>query len=221
MSKDPAFLFYTNDFLTGVAELTMQERGEYITLMCLQHQKGGLTQKIIDINTPGVSKDVMVKFKKKANGIFFNQRLEKEIIKRKKYSKKQSDRAKKRWNTTADATANATALPKIEDVNENESKDDNDNVSTKEQFMLFKTQISKKDHVEWREHIYMLFKLKPQTLEPLLGKFINHLIIEETEHKLIKDFKTHFRNWCTIIETKGKLNQYKKQHEVIDTSNRL
>jgi len=220
MSKDPAFLFYTNDFLTGVAELTMQERGEYITLMCLQHQKGGLTQKIIDINTPGVSKDVMVKFKKKSTGIFVNQRLEKEIIKRKKYSKKQSERAKKRWNATAYTTADATALPKIEDVNENVIKDDNV-TTTKELFMNFKSQISKKDQEGWRENLYMLFKLKPQTLETILDKFISHAITGETTYTSLKEFKIHFRNWCAIIETKGKLDQYKKQHEVIDSTQRL
>jgi len=120
MSKDPAFLFYTNDFLTGVAELTMQERGQYITLMCLQHQKGSLSQKLIKMNVPEVSKDVLKKFKKNGQGNLFNERLEEEIIKRKKYSKKQSDRAYKRWHPTA----NATALPKIEDVNENVIKDE-------------------------------------------------------------------------------------------------
>lgn len=41
--KDPAMLFYASDFLTGVALMSMKERGQYITLLCLQQQRGHLT----------------------------------------------------------------------------------------------------------------------------------------------------------------------------------
>ena len=42
MERDPAFLFYSSDFLSGIADLNMEERGQYITLLCVQHQKGRL-----------------------------------------------------------------------------------------------------------------------------------------------------------------------------------
>ena len=45
MAKDPAMLFYTKDFLTGVAFLNMKERGQYITLICLQQQLGHMSLK--------------------------------------------------------------------------------------------------------------------------------------------------------------------------------
>ena len=45
MAKDPAFVFYTGDFLNGVIDMTMEERGQYITLLCFQHQKGHISQK--------------------------------------------------------------------------------------------------------------------------------------------------------------------------------
>ena len=32
-NKDPAFLFYSSDFITGCMGLTMEERGQYITLI--------------------------------------------------------------------------------------------------------------------------------------------------------------------------------------------
>lgn len=118
MAKDPAFLFYSQDFLTGVSDLTMEERGQYITLLCLQHQKGHLSKKIIDISVPGVSPDVLSKFIVDNSGLFFNKRLDEEKEKRRKHSEKQRDRAKKGWKTR-NATAYATALP-LEDENENE-----------------------------------------------------------------------------------------------------
>lgn len=80
--KDPAFLFYTSDFITGISDLTMEERGQYITLLCLQHQKGHLTEKTIRLNVANVSVDVLEKFTKDENGLFYNERLEIEIEKR-------------------------------------------------------------------------------------------------------------------------------------------
>jgi len=123
MAKDPAFLFYSNDFLTGVSDLTFEERGQYITLLALQHQKGHLTEKIIKITVPNVSSDVLSKFSIDDEGNYFNKRLELEAKKRSEHSRKQKERALKGWEkrkreSQTDATADATALP-LENVNEN------------------------------------------------------------------------------------------------------
>lgn len=40
--KDPAFLFYSKDWLEGTMELTAEEKGVYIDLLAHQHQKGTL-----------------------------------------------------------------------------------------------------------------------------------------------------------------------------------
>lgn len=45
--KDPAFLFYSKDWLEGTAELMPNEKGIYIDLLCHQHQKGDLPSDII------------------------------------------------------------------------------------------------------------------------------------------------------------------------------
>ena len=82
MAKDPAFLFYSSDFLTGCLDLTMEERGQYITILCLQHQKGRLKEKTIRLSVGNVSDDVLEKFKKDENNLLYNDRLEKEISKR-------------------------------------------------------------------------------------------------------------------------------------------
>lgn len=42
MAKDPAFLFYSKDWLEGTMELTAEEKGVYIDLLAHQHQKGTL-----------------------------------------------------------------------------------------------------------------------------------------------------------------------------------
>lgn len=85
MAKDPAVLFYTSDFLTGVADLTMEERGQYITILCLQHQKGHLSEKTIRLTVGSISVDVMSKLRQDENGLFFSERMDQEIENRIKF----------------------------------------------------------------------------------------------------------------------------------------
>lgn len=82
MAKDPAVLFYTNDFLSGVSSLTMEERGQYITLLALQHQNGHLSKKAININVPNCSQDVLDKFLIDDNGLYYQKRMDEETEKR-------------------------------------------------------------------------------------------------------------------------------------------
>ena len=94
--KDPAVLFYTSDFLTGSTDLTITERGQYITLLCLQHQKGHLSQKIIDLSVPNVSPDVLARFKKDRYGLYYNDRLEKEQKRREEYKENRLQNLRKK-----------------------------------------------------------------------------------------------------------------------------
>lgn len=97
-NKDPAFLFYSSDFLVGVSDMTMEERGQYITLLCLQHTKGHLTKKNILVGVGQVSDDVLAKFSIDDNGCYYNERLEKEVNKRKAYSESRKKNVENRWN---------------------------------------------------------------------------------------------------------------------------
>jgi len=122
MAKDPAFLFYSSDFMMGVSDLTMEERGQYITLLCLQHQKGHLPAKAVAIAAPNATADVMAKFVKDEKGRFFNERLEVEREKRSSHTEKQRQRAIDGWKKRrGEAGADAAALP-LENENEIENR---------------------------------------------------------------------------------------------------
>lgn len=86
MANDPAFLFYSSDFLTGVSDLDMEERGQYITLLCLQHQKGPLNEKTIRLCVGYASVSVLAKFTQNDKGEYYNERLEYEVLKRASYT---------------------------------------------------------------------------------------------------------------------------------------
>lgn len=124
MAKDPAFLFYASDFLTGVQDLTIEERGQYITLLCIQHQKGPLSEKTIRLAVGNATADVLAKFKQDENGLYYNERLVEEINKRKEHSDKQRQRAKDGWEKRKanESHGNATAMP-LESENEIVIKD--------------------------------------------------------------------------------------------------
>ena len=86
MSKDPAVLFYTSDFLASTMLFSMEQKGKYMTLLCLQHQQGRLSEQDIQDVCGGVLDDrIFTKFKRDEKG-FYNQRMEDEIIRRKAYS---------------------------------------------------------------------------------------------------------------------------------------
>lgn len=94
--KDPAFLFYSNDFLSGTMLMTDEEIGQYIKLLCLQHQKGHLKEKDMLNICKTYNEDIFSKFKKDEKGNYYNERLEEEIERRKKYSESRRNNRKKK-----------------------------------------------------------------------------------------------------------------------------
>lgn len=94
MAKDPAFLFYSADFIVGTYEMTDEQVGRYIRLMCLQHQKGHLSESVVlSVMGGEIDREVIGKLKRDDDGLYYNERLEEETNKRKKYSE---SRAKNR-----------------------------------------------------------------------------------------------------------------------------
>lgn len=127
MSKDPAFLFYTGDFTTGTQFFTDEQVGKYVRLLMAQHQLGHLEEKHMIFICKSHDKDIFSKFIKDENGLFYNERLENEIVKRKKYSESRSkNRAKKDFSETYD--------------NHMENNNENNKLNHGKQFVNFKTQ---------------------------------------------------------------------------------
>lgn len=131
MGKDPAFMLYSQDFLVGVSDLTMEERGQYITMLCLQHQKGHLTKKNIQIAVGNVSEDVMNKFIQDENEMYYNETLENLIHKREAYSQSRSENGKKGGRPRKEPPKNqekTICLPYAK-AYENHSENENENIN--------------------------------------------------------------------------------------------
>ena len=124
--RAPAFQFYADDFLAGTMTMTNEERGAYISLLCLQWSKGFVTELDIQricLGMPTHCQGIcQSKFQLGDDGHYRNQRLEVERSKQKERSEKQRDIANLRWNKNAkampthyqeDAEAYAKSVPEV------------------------------------------------------------------------------------------------------------
>lgn len=85
MTKDPAFLFYSQDFLVGTLAMPFDEKGKYITILCYMHQNGRISEETIRLLVGSVSDMLRFKFKVDNEGKWYNERLEIEVEKRDKF----------------------------------------------------------------------------------------------------------------------------------------
>jgi len=88
MAKDPAFLFYYQDFLVGTDYLTNEEAGAYIRCLCHQAHKDKISENHMKkiCKKQSVQDAIAEKFVSDGNGNLFNERLKLEVDKRRAYS---------------------------------------------------------------------------------------------------------------------------------------
>lgn len=120
MAKDPALLWYFNDWMGGTATLSRHLKGCYMDLLSVQFNNGPLS--LEEIKTVlgsdfGSSWPALQKKFKFENGCYFNERLQYEKDRRSSFSQRQSNKANKRW-------AHAEGMPI-----ENENRNENENIN--------------------------------------------------------------------------------------------
>ena len=90
MAKDPAFLFYPNDWIGGTMGMTFEQKGAYMELLMLQFNRGHMTKHmighILGQSNGQIWDTIKDKFEVDEQGNFYNIRLEQEQIKRKLFT---------------------------------------------------------------------------------------------------------------------------------------
>jgi uncharacterized protein YdaU (DUF1376 family) len=86
MSKDPAFLFYPNDYIGGTMGMTFEEKGAYMELLMLQFNRGHMTTHMIGQTVGQTWVKIQDKFVKDADGLWYNERLDMEKERRKTFT---------------------------------------------------------------------------------------------------------------------------------------
>lgn len=131
MAKDPAFLFYSSDFLTGTMFMSNEQIGKYIRLLCAQHQMGALTEQHMLNICHTYDKDIWAKFTKQDDGTFINKRLHDETQKRKNFCE---SRRNNRNSKPKDKQVNNHMSPHMSEhmsshmENENENENINEDI---------------------------------------------------------------------------------------------
>ena len=92
--KDTAFLFYSDNFLSGTMFFTDEQVGKYVRLMCAQHLTGHLEEEHMIFICKSQDNDIWKKYIKDDDGLYYNLRLEYEINKRREYSESRSNNKK-------------------------------------------------------------------------------------------------------------------------------
>lgn len=227
MAKDPAFLFYSSDFLNGVSDLTMEERGQYITLLCLQHQKGSLSEKTIRLSVGSVSIDVIKKFDKDKEGNYYQKRLNEEIEKRANFTESRRNNGFKGGRPKANAKPNG--YPKnnlMEDVNDNE--DENINIIEDAKLeMPFSSQNFIKYWNIWKDYKKKEYNFKFKSIaseQAALNKLVKlsngseNIAIKIIEESLANNWKGFFK---LKEEQNGNTNNYTRVAPKITTEQSL
>jgi uncharacterized protein YdaU (DUF1376 family) len=86
MAKDPAFLFFPNDYIGGTMGMSFEEKGAYIELLMMQFNRGHMTEHMIRQTVGQLWDTIKVKFIQDEKGLYYNKRLEEEQIKRKEFT---------------------------------------------------------------------------------------------------------------------------------------
>lgn len=100
MAKDPAFLFYPGDYISGTMHLDFECKGAYVDLLMLQFQKEHMTidmiKHLLGRKFNRIWPLISDKFKEN-NGLYYNERLKLEKEKRMVFcSSRRENRASKK-----------------------------------------------------------------------------------------------------------------------------
>ena len=86
MAKDPAFLFYPNDYIGGTLGMSFEEKGAYMELLMTQFNNGHMTSHMVKQVVGHLWDGISEKFTQDDKGLWYNKRLEDEQVKRKNFT---------------------------------------------------------------------------------------------------------------------------------------
>lgn len=156
MAKDPAVLFYFQDFLVGTEFMNDDEVGKYIRILCHQADKGALTENQIKriCKADTIPEIILEKLSIDDNGKYYQKRMKSEKEKRENYSE---SRKKNRGGSSEDM--NDISLSH-DSHKEDENEDINEDVIVNE----IKVEINP-EIIELYETVILLFDedLRPKT----------------------------------------------------------
>jgi len=205
VTKDPAVLFYTSDFLTGTQFFSNEQCGQYIRLLCQQHQLGHIpNEHMLDI-CKTYDNPVWKKFKKDTNGGWFNERMEEEKERRIKYCESRRSNKMQDFSNKHMSEHMSTHMSQHMET-ETETENINDNIikerKPKFDFDLIWKQYPKRVKRKMAEkHFNSSVKTK-EDFDDLQKALANYLSSKRVMNGFVQDGATWFNNWRDWIDYK-------------------
>jgi uncharacterized protein YdaU (DUF1376 family) len=159
MAKDPAFLFYPNDWFGGTIGMTFEEKGAYMDLLMMQFNRGHMTEHMIGQVVGQLWVKLRSKFLIDENGLYYNERLEYEVKKRQAYIKSRvNNKEGKNQYTKEEENKIGHTTSHMED--EDEDKDLVNYKGVLDNFHFYCDKLSKVERLstERKKHINARFK---------------------------------------------------------------
>lgn len=154
MSKDPAVLFYTSDFISGTLTMNDAQKGKYIILLCLQHQQGILSHEDMMNICKTYDEKIFKKFIKTEDGFYYNERMKFEADKRSKYSASRSTNRKNICKT-------------YDEHMENENENENISKLLLNEIIKRKPDFKQPDLEKWAVNIELMIRVDKRPLEQI------------------------------------------------------
>lgn len=183
MAKDPAFLFYYQDFLVGVSFMTLEEIGAYIKLLCFQADRGPLSEQEILKKIPdNIWHAICDKFEKGPDGRFYNKRMAVEIEKRRLYTESRKNNLHKVKHMDSHMARHMT--PHMENEN------DNVNINSIKEFMEYFNSKTEKT-----------LKLTPERERIIKARLKDHTIVDlkTAVDNFVNDDWPERHKYCDVV----------------------
>lgn len=177
--------------------MTDEQVGKYIRLLCAQFDCGHLTEEHMIMICKSYDNHIFSKFVKDHDGRYYNERLEIEKFKRKKFCESRGKNREGKKNISN------SYVPHME--NENENINTTNVSSSGKKFFSRNMEFGKRfSETETQiEHALKTFKnngLKPtkENILHMLRAFVSEIESKADSKNSFTDFSSHFISWCKV-----------------------
>jgi uncharacterized protein YdaU (DUF1376 family) len=208
MAKDPAFLFYPNDYLGGTMGFTLEQHGAYLMLLIYQYNHGKFTHDDAVRIIGNIFESIKHKFDN-IDGYICNTRLLHEIEKRKKYCDSRKENISKRYQN-AQIDKKTTNIENICNTHVLHMENENENEN-----------IDKKEDIKGKEKVHVKHRKQKGFIPPTYDEFYQYCKLYGYECIAERSYRGYVEsNWYDSYDNPIKNWKKKLQHVWFRESNK-
>jgi uncharacterized protein YdaU (DUF1376 family) len=214
MAKDPAFLFYPGDYVSGTMGMTFEEKGAYMDLLMLQFNRGHMNTHMIQHTVGHLWEQVKCKFIQDNEGLWYNVRLDVEKEKRKTFTESRRNNMKPKDKTSYEPPYETHMQHHMDSHMENVNEDINKDINTNKSKCSFE-----------EVYEYMAIRIGKENAKLEAEKFVNYYTSNgwKVGKNPMKSWTHAVNNWITNTKqyAKGTTNNKPKlnKHELDNLRN--